>query len=117
VTWRITDRATFESLRRSGRRARCGPVSVVYLRGQGRPRVGYAVSRRVGTAVERNRLKRRLRAVVGSIEKTGDLPDGSYLVNPGPAASQLDHPELLASVREAVRKSQLGPVRPNRSGE
>ena len=35
VTWRITDRATFEALRRSGRRARCGPVSVVYLNDAG----------------------------------------------------------------------------------
>ena len=69
VTWRVTDRATFEALRRSGRRARCGPVSVVYLPDGGdRARVGYAVGRRAGGAVERNRLRRRLRAVVREIE-------------------------------------------------
>lgn len=112
VTWRITDRATFEALRRSGRRARCGPVSVVYLHDDGdRARVGYAVGRRTGGAVERNRLRRRLRAVVRDIETDEGLRPGAYLVAPGPETSGLAYKELIRTLREAMRRAQMAGMR------
>ena len=40
-------------------------------------RVGFTVSRKVGTAVERNRVRRRLREVVRRLEAKG--PDGGRL--------------------------------------
>jgi uncharacterized protein len=63
LIWRIRDRSTFAELRRRGRRIRRGPLSVTWLAEEvGRPpRVAYAVGRPVGTAVARNRLRRRLR--------------------------------------------------------
>jgi ribonuclease P protein component len=42
------------------------------------PRLGLAVSRQLGNAVERNRIKRRLRAAFEQIE--GDLPVGNDYV-------------------------------------
>ena len=68
VAWRIRDRATFEALRRAGTRARRGPVTVTYaaVGTAPVPRVAYAVGRRTGNAVIRNRLRRRLRAAVGT---------------------------------------------------
>jgi ribonuclease P protein component len=42
------------------------------------PRLGLAVSRQLGGAVERNRIKRRLRAAFEQIE--GDLPPGNDYV-------------------------------------
>ena len=69
MVWRIQDRATFEALRRSGRRARRGPVTVTYaaVRPAPEPRVAYAVGKRVGKAVVRNRLRRQLRAAVAGM--------------------------------------------------
>jgi ribonuclease P protein component len=107
VTWRITDRATFEVLRRSGKRARCGPVSVVYVEDGGeRARVAYAVGRRTGGAVERNRLRRRLRSVVSGIEGEIGLSPGAYLVAPSVGASRLGHEELVSTVRKAMNRVQ-----------
>src|SRR5439155_12562332 len=58
LTWRIRDRTTFGQLRRDGRRSRSGPVTVTSVDGPSDqpPRVAYAVGRRVGGAVVRNRL-------------------------------------------------------------
>ncbi|HAM01006.1 MAG TPA: ribonuclease P protein component, partial [Acidimicrobiaceae bacterium] len=85
VTWRIRDRATFEALRRSGARARRGSVTVTYssVGAAPEPRIAYAVGRRAGTAVTRNRLRRRLRAAVGHAPR---LAPGAYLVAAGPEA-------------------------------
>ncbi|MGO9341420.1 MAG: ribonuclease P protein component [Acidimicrobiales bacterium] len=118
MTWRITDRATFEALRRSGRRARCGPVSVVYLDDDGdRARVAYAVGRRAGGAVERNRLRRRLRAVIREIETDTGLRPGAYLVAPGQSTAGLEHDELSRTLREAMRRAQMAGAAKGGGGE
>jgi ribonuclease P protein component len=97
--WRVRDRATFASLRRDGVRRRVGPISVTRLDdGAEPPRVAYAIGRPVGGAVERNRLRRRLRAVVAGAE----LAPGTYLVGAAPAASALDTEALSGAVREAL---------------
>jgi ribonuclease P protein component len=107
VVWRIRDRATFEALRRSGRRARRGPVSVTYAAvGQAsEPRVAYAVGRRVGKAVVRNRLRRRLRAVVGGV---AGLEPGAYLVAADPGASGLSYEDLRTKVVTAMTAASGG---------
>jgi ribonuclease P protein component len=117
VTWRITDRATFESFRRSGSRARYGPVSVVYLDAPGRPRVAYAVGRRTGGAVERNRLRRRLREAVRVVDAERGLRRGAYLVSPAPQAQKLAYPELVGTVREAMKRAGSHSRAPQRGSE
>ena len=63
LIWRIRDRATFDALA-TGRRRRRGPISMTFLPGDPSvpPRVAYAVGKRVGPAVVRNRVRRRLRS-------------------------------------------------------
>ena len=80
ATWRVRDRATFDALR-AGRRGHAGPVRVSWVPESGAgtpPRVAFAVGRRVGSAVARNRVRRQLRAVVA--ELAPDLAPGAYLV-------------------------------------
>ena len=51
--------------------------------GDGPPRVAFAVSRRAGSAVARNRLRRRLRAVMrelGDPAREPAYPSGDYLI-------------------------------------
>jgi ribonuclease P protein component len=64
--------------------------------------VAYAVNRTVGGAVVRNRLKRRLRAIVAELARAGRLPGGAGLVGAGPAAADMTFEDLKASVAEAL---------------
>jgi len=104
VVGRIRRRATFRALTRPDGRAKRGPVSVVFSRDGAeaaeRPLVGYAIGRSHGGAVERNRLRRRLRAAVRA--SGADLPVGAYLLRAGPVAADLGFAELRRTVREAA---------------
>ena len=58
------------------------------------PAIGYAVPRAVGSAVVRNRLRRRLRAAAGELVAAGRWPSGDYLVGASPAATARTYAEL-----------------------
>jgi ribonuclease P protein component len=63
------------------------------------PRVAYAVGRRAGNAVTRNRARRRLRAAVGAI---AELAPGAYLVAAGPQVASMPYDELRKEVAQAM---------------
>jgi len=86
-------------------------VTVTWLPGgEGAPpRVAYAIGRSVGGAVVRNRLKRRLRAVMG--ELAGSIPAGAWLVGAGAAAVDMTYDELKASVAEVLSAIASEPAR------
>jgi len=65
--------------------------------------VAYAVGKRYGGAVDRNRCRRRLRAVVR--ECAADLPPGSYLIGAGHGAQGLAFRELRDRVFEALQRA------------
>jgi ribonuclease P protein component len=73
-------------------------------------KVGFVVSRAVGTAVVRNRVKRRLRAVMR--EHLGMLPAGSlFVVRANPAAASARQVDLAADldlVLERLLRRQVG---------
>jgi ribonuclease P protein component len=93
---RVGDRATFDALQRDGRRARRGPMTVTFLPGGADVRVAYAIGRRVGPAVVRNRVRRRLREAVRDLDRStpGGLACGAYLVSARPEAAARSYREL-----------------------
>jgi ribonuclease P protein component len=70
-------------------------MSVTHLPGEGAVRVAYAVGRRVGPAAVRNRVRRRLRAAVREIDRSGaGLASGAYLIAVRPEAAERTYREL-----------------------
>ena len=70
----------------------------------GPPRVAYAVGRRAGGAVERNRIRRRLRHVVAAHEPA--LRAGhQYLLGAGPSALHASHASLTAAWLELLERA------------
>ena len=71
------------------------------------PRVAYSVGRRVGPAVVRNRVRRRLRAIVAEAARRDSvLPPGpgAYLISVRPEAAELPYAALEAAVHGALRR-------------
>ena len=106
--WRLSGVERFAALRRTRHRARSGPLRVSWVPGPpgAPPRVAYAVGKRVGTAVVRNRLRRRLRAVLVELRP----PPGDYLVACDPDAASLPSSDLKVLVSKAL--AALSPVAP-----
>ncbi len=93
LIWRVECRRTFESLRRA-RRHRNGPLSISWFPGNPAepPRVAYSIGRKVGPAVTRNLIRRRLRMLARQVAP--DLRPGCYLVGVGPSATKLSYSGL-----------------------
>lgn len=108
---RVRDRATFAAFRASRARARRGPLTVTWVPGARYepPRVAYAIGRSAGGAVDRNRLRRRLRAIVS--ELSPELRAGAYLVGAGRSALELSHQELKAMVSHVLSELPEVPAR------
>jgi ribonuclease P protein component len=68
--------------------------------------VAFAIGRKVGGAVVRNRLRRRLRAIVA--ESTLGLAPGAYLLRATAEAAELTFGELRVVVSEAIEAAQSG---------
>jgi ribonuclease P protein component len=104
---RLRHRDEFTAALRGGRRAGRGTL-VVHLQLTGEPvppRVGFIVSRAVGSAVVRNRVRRRLRHLVR--EHLADLPDGARLVVRAlPAAATARWADLGADLAGALRSAR-----------
>jgi ribonuclease P protein component len=116
---RLGDREAFRRLRSEGRRHRSGPLSVVVRIGpeRTRPALAFAIPRRVGPAVTRNRLRRRLRELYRELDRDGLVAAGDHLVMVDPSASSCDFPTLAEHVRrlnERVRDSVPGRTGMNR---
>ena len=99
---RVKGRSAFQALRTSRRRGSAGPVRITFVGGVefDRPCLAFALNRKVGGAVQRNRLRRRLRAIAE--EFAPQLAPGAYLIAASSEAVTLPYGELRANVSAAI---------------
>jgi ribonuclease P protein component len=88
LIWRISERRAFQTLARSGRRARTQTLwcSFVIDPAASPLRVAFALGRSLAPATQRNRLRRRLRAHVTDVAERAGLSSGWLLIGAKPAA-------------------------------
>jgi ribonuclease P protein component len=105
VAQRLTGSARFSLAIRTGRRARSDTLVVHLARPEavGPPRIGFVVSRVVGNAVTRNRVKRRLRELVRGRREC--LPAGSLLVIRAlPPSARASYAELRSDLARCLSR-------------
>ncbi len=108
---RLLRHADFQRVYQQGRRHFGVHVTVFYLRrtdGQGL-RVGFTVGRALGGAVERNRMKRRLREAV-RLKRHAVSAAADVVINPKKSLLRVEFAELLVEIERAfgVIQQKLG---------
>jgi len=94
---RIRERRSFERLRADGRRVRSEHLWCTFLADPAArpPRVGFAIGRAAGSAVARNRLRRRLRAIISASARSADISPGWLLVGSRGNIDELSYDQLV----------------------
>ena len=124
---RLRQRAEFLAAARGAKAPFSGFVMQARARDDagGPPRIGFTVSRKVGNAVERNRVRRRLREVVRLHAAPGAQTSGVSGARPGHdyvligrrAALDLPFARLVEHVHSAFRRIHAGARGANRPAD
>jgi len=102
--YRLTKRGSFTYVYNKGARASRPLLGLVFVPAKNL-RIGFSVPNKVGKAVVRNLLKRRLRAYVRSI--LPQIRPAQIVITAKPDADKLTYSELTATVRELLLKAKL----------
>lgn len=96
---RLRRRKDYLGCYRTGRR-RHGSLAILYFvpNQLGHPRIGITASRKVGKAVVRHRLKRRIKEVYRRWQDRGRLPALDLVVHLKPEAGKSDFPVLRSEL-------------------
>lgn len=108
----VASQATFRALARPAGRARSGPFSVRWapLDADGElTQVSYAVSKRCGGAVLRNRIRRRTKAAIRQISQ--GIPAGAFLITTEPEVATMEFAAMREDLESALRAAATKGVR------
>ncbi len=98
---RLLKHSDFERVYKQGRRHYCAHMTVFFLpQAEGGARVGFTVGRVLGGAVERNRIKRRLREAV-RLQRSTLKGAVDVVINPKKSVLTLESAVVLEEVSRA----------------
>jgi ribonuclease P protein component len=111
---RLRQRADFIAVANGARMS--GPAFVLQGRTRndaGPVRVGFTVTKKVGTATERNRIRRRLREVVKQVEAVSLRPHNDYVLVGRRAALDRGFDLMIDDLRSALDRIARRSSKPN----
>lgn len=80
-------------------------LQTVRRSGEGPARIGFTVSRKVGNAVERNRVRRRFREIVRLADEQGFRPGHDYVLVGRRAALAMPFQRIRQDLEGALRRA------------
>ena len=99
--YRLQKNKAFQYVYHRGRSVACRDLVMLVAKGKGL-KVGFSVSKKVGNAVVRNKVKRRLRECFRP--HLGDVKPGLYVIVARPSAAKATFQSLERDVRYLLRK-------------
>ncbi len=109
---RLRSAADFAAVRQRGRRVSSAHLTLSYARrseaheAEAFTRVGFSVSKRVGSAVQRNLVKRRLREQVRRL-LWNVAPAWDMIITAKPGAAEVDYATLGAETLDMLTRARL----------
>lgn len=104
--YRLQKNKAFQYVYHRGRSVACRDLVMLYARGRS-VQVGFSVSKKVGNAVTRNLVKRRLRECFRPY--LGDVKNGLYVIVARPSAAEATFQSLQKDMRCLLKKQGVLP--------
>ncbi|MBA3730458.1 MAG: ribonuclease P protein component [Sphingomonas sp.] len=102
----LSKRADFLAANRGKRAPMPGFVLLVRPRGDADPlvRIGFTVTKKIGNAVVRNRMKRRFRALVRDVFPAHAVPGADHVLIGRSSGIERDYATLASELKRALAK-------------
>ena len=100
---RLQKNSAFQYVYHRGKSVSCHDLVLICAKGRG-VKVGFSVSKKVGNAVTRNLVKRRLRECFRPY--LGDVKSGLYVIVARPSAAEATFQSLQRDVRRLLEKQK-----------
>ena len=102
--FRLQKNKAFQYVYHRGKSVACRDLVMLIAKGKGM-KVGFSVSKKVGNAVTRNKVKRRLRECFRPY--LGDVKNGLYVIVARPSAATATFQSLQRDVRYLLKKHNV----------
>lgn len=104
---RLNKNRYFQYMYKKGEKINSSNMYLVYLKTKFKPnRFGFVVSNKIGKAVKRNLVKRRLRAIVQEMLNIID-PTFNFIVVAKESIRELDYPQIKKEVYSLFKKGKF----------